>query len=87
VSIGNNFFPVLEFFYYKNAPEVVYMGNGKNFVRIDRYIVKELWSGVLRLAHHFSMIGHYTPKAIGKRIKEYRARIKMLEEQKEDLEN
>lgn len=60
----------LSVFYYKDNPEVCYIGTGKNYDRIDAYEVKKLWGGAMKLANHLDIIGAYSDGALEKRFPE-----------------
>ena len=89
VSVASTTIPYigrLEVYYYKDNPEVTVLGlwtyDGHKYHWVaEPYKTKELWRFMLKLAHRKNIIGQYTTKAVNKRIKRLKKRLKEAENQ------
>ncbi len=76
----------IEFFYYENEPETLYIGHdnkkGRTFSEVTYHDAKKLLSLVMKVANNRNVLGQYTKDRVDKRFKKYKDENKRLKEKK-----
>ncbi len=85
VSLGSVSFPHvgrIELFYYKNAPERLFIGHdnarGRTFAEVDQGEAKRLFGLASKAMNYKSVSGQYSKIRVDKRMKKYKDEIRRL---------
>ncbi len=75
----------IEFFYYENEPETLYIGHdnekGRTFAVVEFGDAKRLLSLAMKVSNNKNVVGQYTKNRIDKRFKKYKDENKRLKEE------
>lgn len=72
----------MEFFYYKNDPDTVWLGVGDKVTTIDRYEIKKIKSAIMKVSNKMGLMGYYAPENLKKLVKKTKeAQTVTIEEQ------
>ena len=74
---------LLSIWYYKNDPYDLFIGNGVNYDRLDKYELKKIWGSCVRAANHIRLLGRNNENAMQERLDAANERAKKATEELE----